>query len=50
MNASTYDPTGKMADAFDYDNMDNTPENLSDFNNDVGYITTAPVQSVNGQT
>ena len=50
MSASTYDPTGKMADAFDYDNMDNTPENLSDFNNDVGYITTAPVQSVNGQT
>ena len=26
MNASTYDPTGKMADAFDYDNMYNTPE------------------------
>lgn len=25
MNASTYDPTGKMADAFDYDNMYNTP-------------------------
>ena len=50
MNMSTYDPTGKMADAFDYDNMYNTPENLSDFNNDVGYITTAPVQSVNWQT
>lgn len=26
MNMSTYDPTGKMADAFDYDNMYNTPE------------------------
>ena len=26
MSASTYDPTGKMADAFDYDNMYNTPE------------------------
>jgi len=25
MSASTYDPTGKMADAFDYDNMYNTP-------------------------
>jgi len=25
MNASTYDPTGKKADAFDYDNMYNTP-------------------------
>lgn len=25
MSMSTYDPTGKMADAFDYDNMYNTP-------------------------
>ena len=25
MNMSTYDPTSKMADAFDYDNMYNTP-------------------------
>lgn len=26
MSASTYDPTGKMADAFDYNNMENTPD------------------------
>jgi hypothetical protein len=26
MSASTYDPTWKMADAFDYDNMYNTPD------------------------
>lgn len=26
MNMSTYDPTGKMADAFDYNNMENTPD------------------------
>jgi hypothetical protein len=34
---STYDPTGKMADAFDYRNMDNTPDiptKTSDLNND----------------
>ena len=26
MRAGTYDPTGKMADAFDYNNMENTPD------------------------
>jgi hypothetical protein len=41
---STYDPTGKMSDAFDYDNMYNTPTiptKVSDLNNDSGFITAA---------
>jgi hypothetical protein len=41
---STYDPTGKMADAFDYRNMDNTPTiptKVSDLQNDSGFITNA---------
>ena len=44
MSMSTYDPTGKMADAFDYRNMDNTPDiptKVSDLNNDSGFITAA---------
>ena len=44
MNTSTYDPTGKMADAFDYGNMYNTPSipwKTSDLNNDSWFITNA---------
>lgn len=38
MSASTYDPTGKMADAFDYTNMYNTPtawQNIDISNNKI---------------
>ena len=44
MSMSTYDPTSKMADAFDYDNMYNTPTiptKVSDLQNDSEFITKA---------
>ena len=40
MSASTYDPTGKMADAFDYDNMYNTPEAWQNIAIENGKIST----------
>ena len=36
MNMSTYDPTSKMADAFDYDNMYNTPSLWTAASKDTG--------------
>ena len=40
MSMSTYDPTGKMADAFDYDNMYNTPEAWQNIAIEDGKIST----------
>ena len=40
MSMSTYDPTGKMADAFDYDNMYNTPEAWQNIAIENGKIST----------
>lgn len=34
-----YDPNGIEGDVFDYNNFYNVPENVSEFNNDAGYIT-----------
>jgi hypothetical protein len=47
MLASVYDPNNVINDAFDYTNFHNTPTNLSDFNNDSGFITQS-ITSVNG--
>ena len=44
MSMSTYDPTGKMSDAFDYTNMYNKPDiptKVSDLQNDSEFITKA---------